>query len=97
MGSLFFFDCTHFSKLYALLMVYALCITIGNLTHYVSRHRCGKRNRNEQASFLFFLCFHDSRRRDFNLLFSCDLVGATMFTFSSRAITIFCEKRLTTS
>ena len=29
----------------------------------------------------FFLCFHGSRHSIFNLLFSCDLVGATMFTF----------------
>ena len=65
--------------------------------HYAYRHWCGRttpiirsitcrgigaaKETGMNRHHSFFLCLHGSRRRIFNLLSCCDLVGATMFTF----------------
>ena len=40
----------------------------------------------------FFLCLHGSRHNIFNLLFSCDLVGAAMFAFFLLVLSRFFAK-----
>lgn len=76
--------------------------------HYAYRHWCGRttliirsitcrgigaaKETGMNRHHSFFLCLHGSRHSIFNLLFSCDLVGAAMFAFFLLVLSRFFAK-----